>query len=282
MTIHRTSAGYSCWLFSAWPEVLPSCFPRFPSHIPQSTWIFSKLCCLVGPVLLSCDNFGNPLSPAYHGKPSSIAGTLELSQTSSGAWHPVPTYWGESVDVPWHPPQLAGSQTFRIHFPDMSPNYKPAGRPAWADAPPCWGAVTELCKSGKWDTLTGLQCLVDAAVTTCPPAPGKAEGGAQRDAFVSISREFRCFSLRPRDPLCFFWLVHLFCFASQRSSAPFPTLELTSLLKSNLKISSASECLQKSFWDGVTRMGAHLGLRHLLFKLSESIQKLKYLNNYLH
>lgn len=160
MTIHRTTAGSSL----PWPEVLPSVVHSFPSHIPHSTWTCSKLCWFVRPALLSCDNFGNSLSPAYHEKPSSMAGTLELNQMSSGAWHPVPACWGESVDVLQHPPQLAGSQTFRIDFPDMSPNYKTAGSPAWADVPPCWWAVTELRKSSKWDTLTGLQCLVDTAV----------------------------------------------------------------------------------------------------------------------
>lgn len=141
-------------------------------------------------------------------------------------------------------------------------------------------AVTELRKSGKWDFLTGLQCLVDTAVW--PPGPGKIEGGAQRDAFVAISSESRCSSLS--EILCAF----CDCFF-----VSFALLLKYPLFLSHFGAHSFARVLLEDFlffWmpakvfvlDGTTWMGAHLGLRHLLVKLSESIQKLKYLNNYLH
>lgn len=121
------------------------------------------------------------------------------------------------------------------------------------------------------------------SVATCPPPPGKVEGGARRDASVSISCEFRCFSLPHRYPVLFL--------ITSLSLLPCFSKILCSFSQCRAHISAKFwlenfPCfwvpVEVLVWEGVTWMGAHLGLRHLLVKLSESIQKLKYLNNYLH
>lgn len=75
---------------------------------------------------------------------------------------------------------------------------------------------------------------------------------------------FGFFALLLKDPLLLFplWSSHL----------------CKSVTQKLLLLLSASNVF---VWDSVTRLGAHLGLRHLLVKLSDSIQNLKYLNNYL-
>lgn len=148
MTLHRTATAGS---FLHWCQVFSSHFLQLSLAGTIQHSILLKTAALGETGATSCPKSGNsekfPKS-CLNWKTSQCCWGFVVTCTSTSAW-----LW-ECTDSPWHPPQPLVSQICNIHFPDTSPSYENAGRPAGAGVPCCWQAVIEVRTMGKGNCFT--------------------------------------------------------------------------------------------------------------------------------